>query len=535
MSSPNPDRRRLLTSALLLSTGGFAACGHVGTPKDTLVQAFAFDDITSMDPATSFEISAGEILGNTYERLVGFDLDEPSRIVGVLAQAWAVSADGLEISFQLKPGLRFASGNPLGAEDVVFSWQRAVSMDKTPAFILTQLGLSKRNVAERVLQTGPLTLKLLIAKPFAPSFVLNCLTATVASVLDKQLLLSKAKDQDMGAAWLKLNHAGSGPWKLREWRANEILVIERNELFHGPKPALTRVIYRHVKEAATQRLLLEKGDVDIARNLAPQDLGPLAAHPDITLTQQAKGAVFYMGLNQRNPLLARPEVREAFKWLVDYDAIGATLIKGIGVPHQNFLPLGLLGASSEQPYKLDVAKARALLARAGLAGGFKITMDVRTIQPAMGIAEAVQQTAARAGIQIEIIPGDGKQVLTKYRQRRHDIFIGDWGTDYWDPHSNADTFTRNPDNSDGAKLKPLSWRNGWDIPELTRQTDAAVLEHDAARRVQMYEALQAEFRNSSPFVMLFQQTQVAAMRKTVQGFRLGPTSDTTCMAPVSKL
>ncbi|MBT9494110.1 MAG: ABC transporter substrate-binding protein [Paucibacter sp.] len=535
MSSPNLDRRRLLTSAMLLSTGGFAACGHVGTPKDTLVQAFAFDDITSMDPATSFEISSAEILGNTYERLVGFDLDQPSRIVGVLAESWQVADDGLAIDFQLKPGLRFASGNPLSAEDVVFSWQRAVSMDKTPAFILTQLGLSKRNVAERVLQTGPLTLKLLIAKPFAPSFVLNCLTATVASVLDKQLLLSKAKDDDLGGGWLKLNHAGSGPWKLRDWRANEILVIERNELFHGPKPALTRVIYRHVKEAATQRLLLEKGDVDIARNLAPQDLGPLAAHKDIKLTQQAKGVVFYMGLNQRNPLLAKPEVREAFKWLVDYDAIGATLIKGIGVPHQNFLPLGLLGASSEQPYKLDVAKARALLAKAGLADGFKVTMDVRTIQPMMGIAEALQQTAARAGVEIEIIPGDGNQVLTKYRQRRHDIFIGDWGTDYWDPHSNADTFTRNPDNSDGAKNKPLSWRNSWDIPELTRQTDAAVLEHDAERRVQMYAALQAEFRKSSPFVMLFQQTQVAALRKGVQGFRLGPTSDTTYMAPVSKL
>ncbi|WP_310385744.1 ABC transporter substrate-binding protein [Roseateles sp.] len=535
MSSPNPARRRLLTSAMLLTTGGLAACSHVGTPTDTLVQAFAFDDITSMDPATSFEISGGEILGNTYQRLVGFELDQPSQIVGVLAESWTVSTDGLQISFRLKPGLRFASGNPLGAEDVVFSWQRAVSLDKTPAFILTQLGLSKGNVAERVVQTGPLSLSLSIGKPFAPSFVLNCLTAMVASVVDKQLLLSKEKDGDMGAAWLKLNHAGSGPWKLRDWRANEILVIERNDLFHGPKPALTRVIYRHVKEAATQRLLLEKGDVDIARNLAPQDLAPLAAHPQIKLIQQAKGVVFYMGLNQRHPLLAKPEVRGAFKWLVDYEAIGATLIKGIGRPHQNFLPLGLLGASSEQPFKLDVARARALLAKAGLADGFKISMDVRTIQPVMGIAEAVQQTAARAGIQIEIIPGDGKQVLTKYRQRRHDIFIGDWGTDYWDPHSNADTFTRNPDNSDGAKNKPLSWRNSWDIPELTRQTDAAVLEHDAARREQMYAALQAEFRKSSPFVMLFQQTQVAALRKNVQGFRLGLTSDSTYLAAVSKL
>ena len=90
------------------------------------------------------------------------------------------------------------------------------------------------------------------------------------------------------------------------------------------------------------------------------------------------------------------------------------------------------------------------------------------------------------------------------------------------------------DNRDDAKNRPLSWRNSWEIPELTRQSDAAVLEQDPQRRIQMYEALQAEFRRSSPFVMIFQQTQVAGVRRQVQGFRIGPTSETTLMAPVSK-
>ena len=78
-----------------------------------------------------------------------------------------------------------------------------------------------------------------------------------------------------------------------------------------------------------------------------------------------------------------------------------------------------------------------------------------------GIAESFQQTAKRAGIDIEIIPGDGKQTLTKYRARSHDIYIGQWGADYWDPHTNADTFARNPNNADDASAKPLAWRNAW--------------------------------------------------------------------------
>jgi peptide/nickel transport system substrate-binding protein len=356
--------------------------------------------------------------------------------------------------------------------------------------------------------------------------------------VDKKLVMSKEamKDGvgDMGYAWLKTNYAGGGPLKIREWRANEIVALERNDNYWGPKSKAARVIYRHIKESATQRLLLEKGDADIARNLTPQDLEALAANKDVKTTATPKGTVYYFSLNQKNPTLAKPEVREAFKWLVDYDAIGKTLIKNIGVVHQNFLPIGLLGASKDKPYKLDVAKAKALLAKAGVGSGFKVTIDMRTVQPVQGITEAMQQTFKQAGIELEILPGDGKQTLTKYRARTHDIYIGSWGADYWDPHTNADTFARNPNNADDAKTKPLAWRNAWDIPELTKKADAAALERDGKKRAKMYEEIQAEFRKSSPFVMLYQQTDVAAYRSNVDGLKIGPTSDSTYMFAISK-
>ena len=504
------------------------------TPKDTLVIAAAFDDIITMDPGESFEISAGEIMGNSYDRLLRYDVNDPSKLIADLARTWSVSSDGKTYSFELKPGLKFASGNPLGAEDVVFSLQRAVLLDKSPAFILTQFGFSKDNVKDKIKQTGPLTLTLETDKEYAPTFVYNCLTANIAAVVDKKLVLSNEKDGDMGYAWLKTNYAGSGPMKLREWRANEIVTLERNDNYHGEKSKLARVIYRHIKEAATQRLMLEKGDADIARNLSPEDLTALASNKAIRTTATPKGTVYYISLNQKNPNLAKPEVREALKWLVDYNAIGNTLIKNIGIVHQNFLPVGLLGASTEKPYKLDVAKAKALLKKAGLADGFKVSIDMRTIQPVQGITENFQQTAKRAGIDIEIIPGDGKQTLTKYRARSHDMYIGQWGADYWDPHTNADTFARNPNNADDAKSKPLAWRNAWDIPELTKQADAAVLERDGAKRKAMYEKMQADFRKNSPFVMLYQQIEVAAFRSNVQGLKIGPTSDSTYMFKVSK-
>ena len=535
--TPRLTRRRFSQTVVATVAAG-ALPLQAATPKDTLVLAMAFDDIISLDPAEAFEISAGELMGNGYDRLIRYDVADPSKLLPDLAAKWSVSADSLVYSFELKPNLRFASGNALTAEDVVFSFQRAVLLDKTPAFILTQFGLTKDNVRDKVKQTGPLTLTLTTDKPYAPTLVYNCLTANVAAVVDKKLVMSKeaVKDGvgDMGAGWLKTNFAGSGPMKIREWRANEIVALERNDAYWGKKSIPARVIYRHVKESATQRLLLEKGDIDIARNLTPQDLDALAANKDIRTTATPKGTVYYFSLNQKNPILAKPEVREAFKWLVDYDAIGKTLIKNIGVVHQNFLPIGLLGAAKDNPYKLDVAKAKALLAKAGQPAGFKVTIDMRTVQPVQGITEAIQQTFKQAGIELEILPGDGKQTLTKYRARSHDIYIGSWGADYWDPHTNADTFVRNPDNGDNAKSKPLAWRNAWDIPELTKKADAAALERDGPKRAKLYQEIQAEFRKSSPFVMLYQQTDVAAFRANVQGLKIGPTSDSTYMFVVSK-
>lgn len=536
--------RLLTTSAAMALLMASAPQAFAATPADTLVQGWAFDDIITLDPGEAFEISTAEVTANTYSKLVNLDMNDTSKVVGELAESWTISEDGMTYTFKLKPGLKFASGNPITAEDVAFSFERAVKLDKSPAFLLTQFGLNGDNVADKAKAADETTFVLSVDKAYAPSFVLNVLTSTVASVLDKKVVMENAKpvtptaeykyDTDFGNEFLKTGYAGSGPYKIREWRANEVVVLERNDNYFGEKPALARVIYRHMKESAGQRLALENGDVDVARNLEPGDVDAVSKKEGIALTSAPKGTLYYFSLNQKNENLAKPEVVEAFKYLVDYDAIGETLIKGIGTIHQTFLPAGQLGALGDKPYKLDVAKAKELLAKAGLADGFTVTMDVRNTQPVTGIAENVQQTLAQAGIKLEIIPGDGKQTLTKYRARQHDIYIGQWGSDYFDPNSNAETFTYNPDNSDEGKTKTLAWRNAWDVPELTKKTQAALLEKDSAARAAIYEDLQKQVLTTGPFVVIFQQTEVAGYSDKLKGYKLGPSFDTNFVYTVSK-
>ncbi|WFU87101.1 ABC transporter substrate-binding protein [Rhizobium sp. CC1099] len=521
-----------------------APAAFAETPKDTLVEGLAIDDIISMDPGEAFEFSTAEMTTNTYSLLVRLDLNDTTKVKGDLAESWSVSDDGLTYTFKLKPGLKFASGNPVTAEDVAWSFERAVKLDKSPAFILTQFGLTGDNVTEKAKAADENTFVFTVDKAYAPSFVLNCLTATVASVVDKKLVMDHIKpmtpsaeykhDNDFGNEWLKTGYAGSGAYKLREWRANEVVVLERNDNYYGDKPKLNRVIYRYMKESAAQRLALEAGDIDIARNLEPGDLDAVSKNADLAVASAPKSTIYYVSLNLKNENLKKPEVQQAFKYLVDYDAISSTLIKGIGEIHQTFLPKGQLGALDEIPFKLDVAKAKELLAKAGLADGFSVTMDVRNTQPVTGIAESMQQTLAQAGVKLEIIPGDGKQTLTKYRARTHDMYIGNWGSDYFDPNSNADTFTANPDNSDAGTNKTLAWRNTFETPELDKQTKAALLERDGAKRAAMYQDIQKKYLENSPFIFIFQQIEVAGYRKNLKDFKLGPSFDTNFVGPIAK-
>jgi len=544
MHTFNKTMRLLTTSAAMALIMAAAPQAYAATPADTLVQGWAIDDIITLDPGEAFEISTAELTANTYSKLVNLDMNDTSKVVGELAESWTISDDGLTYTFKLKPGLKFASGNPLTAEDVAFSFERAVKLDKSPAFLLTQFGLNGDNVTDTAKAADETTFVLTVDKAYAPSFVLNVLTSTVASVLDKKVVMENAKavipsddykyDTDFGNEFLKTGYAGSGPYKIREWRANEVVVLERNDNYYGEKPALNRVIYRHMKESAGQRLALENGDIDVARNLEPGDVEAVSKKEGIALTSAPKGTLYYFSLNQKNETLAKPEVIEAFKYLVDYDAIGETLIKGIGTIHQTFLPAGQLGALDDKPYTLDVAKAKELLAKAGVADGFTVTMDVRNTQPVTGIAENVQQTLAQAGIKLEIIPGDGKQTLTKYRARQHDIYIGQWGSDYFDPHSNAETFTYNPDNADEGKTKTLAWRNAWDVPELTEKTQAALLEKDSDARAAIYEDLQKQVLTAGPFVVIFQQIENAGYSDKLKGYKLGPSFDTNFVYTVSK-
>jgi peptide/nickel transport system substrate-binding protein len=503
-------------------------------PPDVIVMGKAIDDIVSLDPAEAYEISGTEVIGNVYDRLVESDPRTPGGILPGLASAWEVEDEGRVFVFHLRQDLRFASGNPVTAADAAFSLERAVKLDKAPALVLRVLGFTKENVAALLSAPDAATLAIRTPRAVAPSLVLLCLTSSVASVVERGLVLAHEEEGDFGNGWLAAHSAGSGAYRLERWRPAERYVLDADPDYWRGAPANRRVIVRHIREAAAQRLMLVRGDIDYARDLDKDQLEGLAGNPEIRFDRHLHSLITYLALNQRNPYLRRPQVVEAIKHLVDYDGIGRAILGPTATIHQGLEPEGILGAVDDRPFRYDPARARALLAEAGLGDGFAVTIDVRNTSPSSEVAQALQESFAAAGVALEIIAADDKQVLTKYRARHHDIFLGEWGPDYPDPHSNAEAFAFNDDNSDGAARKTPAWRNGWSDPAMNAAVAAAMAERDLERRARLYRDLQHAHQQAAPFVFLFQRREIVAHRSDVDGLALGLAADQTRYAGIHK-
>ncbi|HKJ51734.1 MAG TPA: ABC transporter substrate-binding protein [Gammaproteobacteria bacterium] len=499
---------------------------QAATPKDTFVMAKDIADIITMDPAEVFELTTGEIIANIYDRIMMFEPEDLQNLVGGVAESWEISGDGKTITFTVRPDLKFHSGNPVRAEDVGWSLQRVVKLNKTPAFIITQFGWNADNVDSLVKTLDERQLQVTITEDFSPGLVLNALSAGVASVVDKKLVMSHEKDGDLGYDWLKSHSAGSGAFSLRTWKANEIVTLDANPDYRHGEPGMKRVILRHVAEPSSQRLLLEKGDIDMARNLTPDQIKGVADNADIKIDGYPKGTIVYMAANAGHPILGKPEVVEAMRYLVDYEAMANSFLAGQFVVHQAFWPSGLWAALDDNPFKQDVPKARELLKKAGYPDGFELTIHTLTNSPFPEIAQSVQADLAKGGIKAKIVTLEGKTLWPKYRAREHDIILARWSPDYVDPHSNADAFAHNPDNRLEAKLTGvLAWRNAWMDEASNELAVSARNELDLAKRKQEYLDLQRMLQQKGPYVIMFQQNEQVARRNNLRGFVSGSNFD----------
>jgi peptide/nickel transport system substrate-binding protein len=166
--------------------------------------------------------------------------------------------------------------------------------------------------------------------------------------------------------------------------------------------------------------------------------------------------------------------------------------------------------------------------------GFSISMDVMSASPYREIAQSIQSTFAQGGIQLDLKVAEPSQVLTRYRERRHDMIVFVWSPDYSDPSSTLEFFSRNTDNASTSTNKNAAWRAHWLIPQLTAQANAASHEVDNAKRMNVYADLQRSLRDDAPFSFIVQKVEPIATRANVYNYKGAITFDSTAYHVIEK-
>ncbi|EIC85658.1 ABC transporter substrate-binding protein [Serratia sp. M24T3] len=518
-------RKRLLPMlmGLTLAGGVMPIVAQAATPPDSLVMAWNIDAISTFDPAQIGEVVTNEIIQNTCDSLVDFDPKDESKVIPLLAKSWDVSADRMTITFHLHSGLVFPSGNKGSAKDLAWSLQRVVLLGFGNSATLTEYGFTKDNVKERITAPDDDTLVMKLDKPYPTNLVLQAIAANdVAITLDKTLVEKNAVGDDMGNKYLTTHTACIGPYQLTRWNAGEGLVLQANENYYGTKPKLQRILIRHVAETGTQRLLLTQGDVDIARDLAPDDLRDLDKSGKVNIEKVLKPQLFFWTMNAEDPIFKNPKVRLAMRYLIDYQGLASTVMPYLGVPRASFVQLGAFGALDKQqgqPFKLDLAKAKQLLTEAGYPNGFSAKIYIGTLPHSAPIAQNTQENAAKIGVKLSIESMANAQLFSRVRGREFQSAMMAWQTSVPDAYGNASRLVANPDNSKEAKKTQYpSWRASYFDPAMNKQVNAALLEPDDQKRIALYHQLQEEQMQQGPFAIMFQMYNTAGLNKNVKNW-----------------
>jgi peptide/nickel transport system substrate-binding protein len=488
------------------------------TRENTLVYAVDATDLITLDPGVAYEFSGIEITGNIYETLVTFEPGGTGELQPSLAESWDVAEDGdmWKLTFQLNPAAKFASGNPVTAEDFVFSWGRAIDINKSPAFLLTDVcGMTKENMTA----VDATTLELKIPSAISPAVCLSVLSFSTAAVVEKALVEPNL-GSDMGESWLNDNSAGSGQYVLSAWDRTVSITLDANPTYWGDeKPVLQRVIFQNTPELANLQAAIETGDADIVQGLGSEQAAALEGNPDITLVKGLTTILAYVGLNATEPPLDNPDVREAIRYAINYDDI-ITLLGGNGELVQEIIPIGFAGHTGSTPFTQDVDKAKELLAAAGVAEGTEINFLVSTGTAPGGIEWSVIATKIQAdleavGLRVNIQQLQQSELLNIYRAQDGQMVFMNWSPDFPDPDGNATPFANFDANS-------LAWRNEWNDPRAIELSKAAAVELDPDKRVELYGELVDYVLHNGPYVILYQPTRVFGIRNNVKGFIYDP-------------
>ncbi len=506
----------------------FALLALVGALSVGIAQAQSTDKVLvvghaestdSLDPARGYTQTTGIVNQDTYDTLVTFPKGSAASIEPRLATKWTISDDQLTYTFALRDA-KFSNGDPVTADDVVFSFQRLKNVQGNPAPLYTTANIAS------VVATDPKTVTITVSQP-TPA-LLAYLATNFFDVEDAAVVKANggtdaddAKTSDQAQAYLDAHSAGSGPYMLDHWTKQVETVLVRNPNYWGTAPYFDKIIIQNIPEAATQETSLKSGDVDIALDLTSDQTKDLQGNSDITVTSSPGNIVHFLLMNEDPTIggpVSKPLVQQAIRYALDYK--GYQQLWG-GITPGSIMAVGIADAyGTDKAIQTDTAKAKDLLTQAGYPNGFDITLDYPTFT-FQGVdmnanAQKIQSDLKAVGINVTL---DGKELqvaLDDYRNGKEGFGYWFWGPDVEDPF---DTVSFLPG---GTVALRANWTDKNADKTILDLRDQAKTESDPAKRADIFDKIQAYYQQSGPWAPFLQPNVQTAYQSNITGYYYNP-------------
>ncbi|MGJ4891218.1 ABC transporter substrate-binding protein [Bradyrhizobium sp. HKCCYLRH3099] len=513
-------------------------------PKDHIIIGKQTSGVSGFDPHLNASAPAAEIIGNLYETLVTLKQGKPDPF---LSLALWQEPNGASWTFAIKSGWRFASGKPIKAKDVAFSFRRAVKLNRSPAHPLAHLGLTAINVDRRVStdKDNPYILRIKLPEAVEKDIVLHCLTSACCAVLDSVLVTQhfapnpdvpvtcahapfqgaftpiEAPDiceydpLDAGRAWLRFNSAGSGPFIVRNAQRTDEIVLQPNDLHSDYGKSSKPLIVRAIPDPREQRRLLQCGEIQVAwdTTVPPKEQdrkGGKAKETkpptDLTLPHP-RANLLLLCMNVMKKPFGDPEVRKGIRQAIDSSKFETPRWKA----QHRFFPSAIGGF--DFPITTPPQDPLAKAALENQKGALKLDYLVGAGRSA--VANGLAWQLAKAGIGLELIPAStGVIFQERLAKRDFELALVSLSSDYLHPHSNAHALGTHYEREefkavDGKTIEAthtLAWYCHWRDDEIMNSIANAAKASGPAVQKTFYESIQDILMKRGPYAFLLEET-----------------------------
>ena len=512
------------TAALALAIAG----GHAASAK-TLVYC-SEGSPENFYPAinttgTSFDASARQI----YSRLVEFERGT-TKIEPGLASSWDATEDGLSFTFHLRKGVKwqttknFKPTRDFNADDVIFSFDRQSNKDN-PWFKVTSDNHSYYNdmdmpaLVKAIDKVDDYTVKFTLNAPEAP-FIAN-MAMDFASIISKEYA-----DQLMKAGTpekMDQEPVGTGPFQLEAYQKDAVIRFKAFQEGWRGKQAIDTLVFAITPDASVRYAKLKANECQIMPYPNPADVAEMKKNPDLKVLEQPGLNVGYLAFNTTKKPFDDKRVRQAINYAIDKKAILEAVYPGVGIAAKNPIPPSMWSYNDDvKDYPYDPAKAKQLLAEAGLTNGFETDLWWMPVQRpynpnAKRIAELMQADLEKVGIKAKLVSYEWGEYRKRAQAGEHQMAQLGWTGDNGDPDNFLYVLlgcaSAKPGGSNIAKwcYKPFD-----DLLVQAKRTP------DVGRRTALYKQAQVIFKEEAPWFTIAHAVQVAPIRKEVQNYQLSP-------------